>query len=182
MDPGTWNQGNLNFGYRWQRCDSAGANCQDIQYAQSNYYGTSGADDGDTIRVVIKVTSSVTWSTTTVTTAAVGPVVDPNVVQNLTLPSISGDTVVGSTLTADPGTWRGVTDHWTYFDYGWERCNAAGENCKYEPQGAWPSYVVTAADLGSTIRVGLNVQNELTGGYASVASDPTAAIGPAKRP
>ena len=42
---------------------------------------------------------------------------------NSALPTISGSTIVGSTLTATQGTWSGTGNTYAY---AWQRCNATG--------------------------------------------------------
>src|SRR5207244_4331409 len=51
-DPGTWSGSQpISFAYQWRRCDSAGANCQDIQSASTSTYTLVLADVGSTIRL-----------------------------------------------------------------------------------------------------------------------------------
>lgn len=71
---------------------------------------------------------------------------------NTSPPTISGNAVVGQTLTATSGTWSGTT---TGFTYDWFRCDTAGANCNTSgtPVGTGQVYQVTSADTGHTIRV-----------------------------
>src|SRR5205814_6173239 len=42
--PGTWTNNPTSFGYQWQRCDSAGANCSAIAPATTPSYALAEAD------------------------------------------------------------------------------------------------------------------------------------------
>ena len=70
------------------------------------------------------------------------------------LPKISGVAVLGKTLHASPGRWKGAAR----FSYRWERCNARGKRCRAihrakPSRKPWRSYTLTSRDLGHTIRV-----------------------------
>jgi len=60
--------------------------------------------------------------------------------QNTSKPTISGKTMVGSTLTADVGSWSGNP---TSYTYQWQRCNRDGDSCGNIAAGA-----AAAVDLG----------------------------------
>ena len=45
---------------------------------------------------------------------------------NTSLPTISGQTVVGDTLTAANGSWSNGP---TGYSYQWQDCNSSGANC-----------------------------------------------------
>lgn len=72
-------------------------------------------------------------------------------VTNVTLPTISGTAQQGHTLTTSNGTWTFSLDYLTY-TYRWLRCDAAGANCVAIPGATSQSYLLTASDVGSTIR------------------------------
>lgn len=86
---------------------------------------------------------------------------------NTVAPAISGTTTVGQTLTATTGTWSGTP---TSYSYNWKRngvtLGAADQN----------TYVLVAADIGSTITVTVTATN--AGGSASGTSAATSAISP----
>jgi hypothetical protein len=113
-------------------------------------------------------------------------------IANLAPPAISGTPRVGELLTASRGTWDPATDlvllgHSSTF-YEWLRCDLAGASCVSIPDaggqvgnvpvqlGPDPPdrYTVRPADVGSTLRVRVQVGNE------DAASDPvsSAAVGP----
>jgi hypothetical protein len=77
-DKGTWNSATSSWAYQWQRCDSNGNNCADIQGAHGRTYGVRNDDVGHTIRVVVTGTgsagkSSATSDRTNAVTAAQAP-------------------------------------------------------------------------------------------------------------
>ena len=75
-DPGDW-QGTptITYGYQWQRCDAAGANCVDIPGVTGQTYDLTGADIGHTVRVVVVANNDAGASSpaTSGTTAVVAP-------------------------------------------------------------------------------------------------------------
>ena len=118
-DEGSWGD-TPTFTYQWRRCDSGGANCADIAGATAKTYVVQNADVDSTLRVVVTGTNpggsqSATSDPTAVVTGA--PF-------NTSPPTITGSTVQGSTLTADPGTWGG--NPVGPFAYQWQRCDARG--------------------------------------------------------
>ena len=64
---------------------------------------------------------------------------------NLAAPTLSGNAVVGSTLTATNGTWENAVS----FAYQWVRC--IGAACAPIPGAASSSYTATEADLGAAV-------------------------------
>ncbi|MBI5104910.1 MAG: hypothetical protein HZB46_07980 [Solirubrobacterales bacterium] len=60
------------FGYQWQRCDAAGASCQDVAGATGGLYDVAAADVGSRMRVRVAATNS---EGTTSAPSAVSPVV-----------------------------------------------------------------------------------------------------------
>jgi hypothetical protein len=87
-------------------------------------------------------------------------------------PGISGTTTEGQALTAVAGTWEGSP---TSFSYQWERCNTVGAECQPISGATGQSYTLTAADVGSEIRVqetGVNGE----GAGSPAVSDPTRVV------
>ena len=85
------------------------------------------------------------------------------------LPTISGSTRQGETLTASPGTWTGSPT----FTYEWRRCNSAGI-CSSISGASLITYVLALADVGSTIRLRVMALNSYGG--ASANSIPTSIV------
>jgi hypothetical protein len=93
--------------------------------------------------------------------------------ENTGEPSISGNPVVGSTLTATQGTWSNSP---TSFTYDWRRCPSSGglpdgSDCPSIAGATTTSYVLTTADVGSRLRVRVTATN--TDGSATAASNAT---------
>jgi len=66
------------------------------------------------------------------------------------LPTVSGTSQVGQTLTEGHATWSIAPSLYTY---QWEDCNASGQRCAPINGASKQTYVVAASDLGDTIRV-----------------------------
>jgi hypothetical protein len=54
---GTWTAADATFGYQWQHCDAAGANCVDVPGATTQTYAVTAADVGTTLHVVVTATN-----------------------------------------------------------------------------------------------------------------------------
>ena len=91
--------------------------------------------------------------------------------ENTAPPTVSGEAVVGSTLSSTTGTWTGTEP--IVYDYRWRRCNASGANCVDLGGGLAndQTYVVRSGDVGFTLRVRVTARN--SDGNASAQSLPT---------
>lgn len=133
---GSWGPAPVTLTYQWKR---TGVN---IIGATKATYALVGADAGKQISVTVTGTKLgyTTASTTSPLTAAVA-------VGTLTtaLPTITGTSKVGYTLTAKPGVWTAGTA----LSYQWYRSGVAITGAKYS------TYTQVAADLGKrmTVRV-----------------------------
>jgi hypothetical protein len=169
---GSWSDPPTNYTYQWFRCDATGGNCSEILNATSQTYLVVASDVGSTLRVEVVAGnlsgSGNTFSTATPIVSAL-PVVSKPV--NVGLPAISGTVTVGSTLTASNGSWNGSP---TSFGYAWSRCDTAGNNCSAISGATLVTYVLSQADVGSTMRVTVTATN--AGGSASSASSATAVV------
>ena len=88
---------------------------------------------------------------------------------NNTLPTISGTTTPGHTLSTTDGDWNGAPE----FDYQWQDCDQNGENCT-DTGDDQNTYALTGSDVGHTIRVIVTGSND--GGSVPATSDPTAVV------
>jgi hypothetical protein len=88
-------------------------------------------------------------------------------------PTISGEATLGSTLTADRGTWDGPA---LKFSVQWERCDTSGGGCSDIGGSIANTYDPVAGDVGSTLRVAVTATNQ--NGSAIAVSAPTAAVSP----
>ncbi len=99
----------------------------------------------------------------------------PTPPSNTSPPTISGQPHVGQTLTGNRGTWTG-TQPISYADQ-WLRCDAGGAGCVDIPGATATMYLVTAADLGSTLRFQVTATNSqgssmATSAATAVVTDP----------
>jgi len=98
-----------------------------------------------------------------------GPPPAPEAPQNTSPPTISGDAVEGATLTADPGEWSGSPA--PSFSYQWLECDESGAPCVAIAGAIGQEYVLSAGEVGSTIRVAVTGTN--SEGQETATSDPT---------
>jgi hypothetical protein len=91
---------------------------------------------------------------------------------NNTVPSISGTAAVGSTLTADPGTWSGSQP--ISYQYQWQVCGQNGNNCHAISGATSNTYVIKSGDAGNTLRVHVIAGN--SDGSAAATSAPTQTV------
>jgi fibronectin type 3 domain-containing protein len=169
-DKGTWSGTQpISYAYQWRRCDTGEANCNDIAGATNTTYTLTSADVESTIRVTVTASNAGGSGTATSAATAVVAAVPPT---NTALPTISGTTQDGQTVTAAPGTWSGSTP--ISYSYQWRRCNAGGNSCNNIAGATSTTYTLTAADVGSTLRVVVTASN--AGGSASATSAQTAAV------
>lgn len=171
---GTWTGTEpITYAFRWRRCDGRGnpdaSNCAVISNANDASYVVRDEDVGHHLRS--QVIASNTRGTTTATsnpTERVAPARPTNTAR----PSISGPAVLGSRVTANPGSWAGRQP--ITFAFQWLRCDGNGNACA-EIRGATDSrYVVAEADVGRRLRVRVTARNAV--GSSAALSDPTAVI------
>jgi alpha-tubulin suppressor-like RCC1 family protein len=165
---GSWSNSPTSYAYQWRRCSSSGASCSDISSAASSSYILILADVGLTIRVVVTASNSYGSASATSSQTAVVVGLPP---ANTSLPTISGTTTQGQTLTASNGSWSNSP---TSYTYQWRRCNSSGNGCADISGASSSSYVPQAADVGSTIRVVVTATNAY--GSASATSNQTAIV------
>jgi hypothetical protein len=121
------------------------------------------------LAVVALVAAGVTGILATVATAATP--------QNTSPPTVSGTPKVGSTLTANEGTWANSP---TSFTYQWQRCASDGRSCGDITAGTAKTYVPTTGDVGHALRVVVTGVN--TDGRSSATSAPTEPVNSANGP
>lgn len=94
---------------------------------------------------------------------------------NTSAPTVSGTTIESQTLTEAHGSW---TNSPTGFAYQWLDCDSAGSSCSPIAGATAQSYILTASDVGHTVRVQETASN--TDGPSSPAS--SAATGVVQAP
>ena len=163
---GSWAGNPTGYSRQWQRCDAAGASCTDIGAATASTYVLAAADAGSTLRVIVTATNAAgsNTATSTQTPVVTGPPV------NTVLPAITGSTVVGQTLTAE----RRWTGNPTGYSRQWQRCDSTGAACTDIGAATASTYMLAAADAGSTLRVIVTATN--AAGSAQATSAPTALV------
>jgi hypothetical protein len=137
----------LDLGYQWKRCDSSGDGCSAIGGATGPNYIAGANDVGGTL--VVTVSASAGGSATT----GSGDSGHSSVVAPLStgLADLSGAPQDTQTLTASStaSDWDGVTGLTT--SYQFMRCNSTGGACAAIAGATSPTYVLTPADIGSTV-------------------------------
>jgi alpha-tubulin suppressor-like RCC1 family protein len=171
-DAGTWGGTENETGYQWERCNSLGAECSTIVGETKAEYKPGEGDIETRLRVRVGVSNAL-GSLTAVsgTTEPIGPVAT---LLNTWAPSISGTSQYGHTLSANTGSWLGLTGITSYI-YQWESCNSYGSGC--EPVGEdTANYAPNATEIGRTIRVRVYAQEvEHEASETSPTSRPIAA-------
>jgi hypothetical protein len=156
--PGTW-QNVGSYGYQWLRCaasgsKSDGSDCAEVGKAGAITYSPSAGDVGFRLRFRVTATNNdgsttaASNATAVVTTAKQGPT-------NTKPPTISGQTVVDETLTANRGTWTGGIT----YTYAWQRCDTTGANCATIGSATATTYKLISADAGHTLRIQVTAKN-----------------------
>ena len=79
-----------------------------------------------------------------------GTAAGPGVPADSAPPAVSGSTVEGDTLTADPGTWSNSPNSYAY---QWEDCPPAGGPCVAIPRATGATHQLTSDDVGEQLRV-----------------------------
>jgi photosystem II stability/assembly factor-like uncharacterized protein len=166
-DNGNWTgAGPIAYAYQWKRCDSAGGNCTAISGATAQTYAVAPGDVGSTLRVAVTATNAL--GSATATSAQTGAVAAARP-SNSKVPSITGGTTQGHTLTASNGNWSGTAP--ISYSYQWRDCDSQGDNCTTIPGATAQTYTLTAGDVGARIRAVVIATNG--GGSASATSQAT---------
>jgi hypothetical protein len=168
---GSWNGSPTAYAYQWQDCDSSGNNCTDITGATSASYVLGSGDVGDSVRVVVTATNAAgSTSASSAQTAAVAAS-PPPAPSNTALPTITGTTTQGQTLSTSNGSWSGSP---TSYTYQWQDCTSTTCQNISGATTTTSTYTLQASDVGSTIDVTVTATN--SGGSASVSSAQTSIV------
>jgi hypothetical protein len=159
----------VTFAEQWERCDAASSSCAPIAAATTDTYTPVAADIGSRIALSVQATSGGVSSTAASEPTAV---VLPAAPAMNALPSISGDTAVGATLTVSSGEWASDDAAPPTFAYYWVSCDST-DVCVDVGTDA-PNYMTSRADAGNTIDVTVIATN--SGGSTAVHASATAPI------
>lgn len=167
---GTWTNSPTTYTYQWQRCSSSTA-CTDIANAVGQSYVVRQADGGSRLRAQVNAINADGKGTASSQLSDVVPATGAPI--NTVRPSITGDAIVGSTLTAQTGTW---TNSPTSYSYQWVQCDHFGGSCVLIPGATGKTYGVRLADTFGTLRVGVTAKN--SAGSTTRRSTPSDVIEP----
>ena len=164
-ETGAWGGSEVRFSYQWERCNEAGAECQQIPGAGEAEYIPAEGDAASALRVRIGA-SNAAGSVTALSPAST-PVQSADVLLNTAAPTVSGEPVSGGTLSANPGGWLG-SDAISY-TYEWQRCDLYGAECENIEGAGESTYSPLTADVGHTLRVRVSA-SELEGAASEIST------------
>ena len=168
-EKGSWKNADR-FVFQWLRCNDNGESCKKIGNATGTTYTVVNADEGHTIR--LDVTAKNADGNTTARANATGQVPKkPGAPVELSPPTISGQAVVGETLTATTGKWKGNQP--ISYTFKWQSCTPNLSSCPANG-GSGNTYTVKGADTGKRLRVKVIAKNNT--GQSAALSDPTAKV------
>jgi RHS repeat-associated protein len=159
----------ISFAYQWQRCDSAGGACADLEGATGTSYLLGLDDVWSTVRVIVTATHPGGSATSS---SEVSPLVVPAPPAVTSIPTVSGTAVEGQTLTASTGSWTGTPP--LAYSYQWEDCDSLGVSCMSIPDATSATYQLQSSDVNSKVEVLVGASN--FAGAASAASSPSAVV------
>jgi len=166
---GGWSGAPTSFTYAWSQCDASGGSCSVISGATSSGYVAATADVGHTLTVTVTATNA--DGSTQATSAPSAVVSSATAPTNTAAPGVKGTLQVGSTLTADQGTWDGSP---TGYAFAWSRCDANGDSCAQIDGATSATYTLLQADAAGTLRVAVTATN--ADGSTQFVSAPSALV------
>jgi hypothetical protein len=152
---GTWSGSPTKYAYQWDRCDPTGdrQNCVPISGATAQSYTATTTDIDHTLHANVLATNA--DGTGKADSKGSGVVAARTIPKNTARPTISGTPRVGESLTANNGTWTGVST----FSYQWQQCDQNGNNCTDIDGATGKTYGVRSTDAGREILVGVKATN-----------------------
>jgi hypothetical protein len=170
---GAWEPATAVASYQWRRCDATGLTCEALGPASPApaAYEVGSADAGRTLSVVLTVsdeTGGMDSRASNATWVLQAPL-------STALPLVQGSPQDGTLLAASSGGWLGTSPF--EFSYQWQRCAPSGGSCGTLPGATGPSYLLSGADVGLTVRVQVTAKN--VAGTTAAQSAPTGVIAPA---
>jgi hypothetical protein len=160
----------ITYRYQWLRCNDNGEGCAKIVNATGTNYTVVTADERHTIRLGVQASNADGSAKAQANATSVIPG-SPNAPNVQAPPEISGQAVVGKTLTATTGTWKGTQP--ISYSFKWQSCSSDLLSCPNNGASG-NTYTVTAGDVGKRIRVKVLAKN--SAGQTAGLSDPTAVV------
>jgi hypothetical protein len=160
----------ITYAYKWLRCDTNGSNCSIISGETTNHRQLTTDDVGHRLRSRVTATNgqgstSADSNATNTVTASAGA----GAPANTSLPTISGTTSQGQTLSASTGVWTGAAT--ITYAYQWQRCDANGNSCSSISGQTSSTHTLTSDDVGRRLRIKVTATNSQ--GSASATSNAT---------
>jgi hypothetical protein len=144
-DHGAWSP-QASYGYQWQ------VNGRDVSGATQATFTPRPKDLGKTVTVKVQVSRP--GYLTAVQASPKTAAVLPGVIRNEAVPTVSGEPIVGHTLTASNGSWSLSSVTYTYRWYAGGHAIKGATGATYQPTGADAGHrlhvVVTAHSAGYT--------------------------------
>jgi hypothetical protein len=164
---GTWSNTPTNYGYQWQK-SSDGISWINITYETATAY--TPTFDVANLKIRVQVSAGNSVETATVTSGTLESFLPPQVT---IIPSVSGTTTVGQTLTSTTGTWPSTASGHAF---QWQRSSDSGVTWTNVSGATASTYVLVTADAGYLIRSQVSLTT--VAGSSSAYSLPTAGIAP----
>jgi fibronectin type III domain protein/NHL repeat-containing protein len=153
-DPGTWQGTSLTYSYQWLRDGIA------VSGATNTTYVPTSNDVGHQFSVQVTASNDVG----SVAAASTNVTAQPAAPSDSSVPTITGTTTQGQTLTAGPGTW---SDSSAVLTYEWKDCDPQGNNCVAVAGATSSTYTLGSSDVGDTIVVVVTATNAAESSSAS---------------
>jgi hypothetical protein len=153
---GTWRgQFPLTYKYQWKKCDAKG-DCYTIPSATASTFQPTIDLFGWRIAATVIATNAISSTESTSKPSGVLTAAAPH---GTDTPAITGQNVVGQSLSVATGTFTGTAPF--SYSYVWRRCDAPGTlpSCVAIPGATSSSYTLQQADLGATIRAYVTATN-----------------------
>ncbi len=160
---GTWTGPDNTYAYQWQR--DFGEGFVNIASATNSTYTLTQSDEGSAVRVVVTATNpdativEASQPTTTVLDAV--PV-------NQSAPTLTGNALRSSTLSASPGAWGGQGN---VYAYQWQ-ASSDGNTWTNIVGATTPNYAIGVGDEGTELRVLVTATNPDGSALAASAATP----------
>ena len=176
--PGHWvtHYGNLQFDYRWLRCDADGTGCEAVGYGDT--YTIQFGDEGFSVLVEVTATDPGGLGRARSNPRAV-PTLRPT---NVSPPTFSGKQRLGEELDGQIGQWTSGDGSRLQFSFSWERCDADGSRCATipgQPSNIFAAdHTIVTDDVDHRLRLSVRARNASGERYAYSALTDVIALHP----